>query len=104
MKKEIHPRLNQGFRLSTRYVSGVAPWFLRFCFRLSCFSFFFVFKNSCRSRTMAARYLVKHDYVAAGDGELSISKNEIVRVLEFDDETGWWKAQNERGFVGYAPR
>ncbi|XP_002160090.1 cytoplasmic protein NCK2 [Hydra vulgaris] len=45
--------------------------------------------------------IAKYDYTAAGDGELTIRKNEKLVVI--DDSQPWWKVQNEKSVSGYVP-
>ncbi|VDN23463.1 unnamed protein product [Gongylonema pulchrum] len=45
--------------------------------------------------------VVKYDYDAQEEGELSIRKNERLKLI--DDTKNWWKVVNEEGIVGFVP-
>lgn len=45
--------------------------------------------------------VVKYDYIAQEDQELSIKKNERLRLL--DDSKNWWKVLNDQNQVGFVP-
>lgn len=45
--------------------------------------------------------LAKYDYIAQGNQELDMKRNE--RLLLIDDTKHWWRVQNGRGQTGYIP-
>ncbi|GMR32582.1 hypothetical protein PMAYCL1PPCAC_02777, partial [Pristionchus mayeri] len=45
--------------------------------------------------------VVKYDYTAQEDQELSMKKNERLKLL--DDSKNWWKVMNESGQIGFVP-
>ncbi|MFH4976600.1 hypothetical protein AB6A40_003309 [Gnathostoma spinigerum] len=45
--------------------------------------------------------IVKYDYSAQDRQELSIQKNERLRLI--DDTRNWWQVENDRGIIGYVP-
>uniref|UniRef100_A0AC35TP39 Cytoplasmic protein NCK1 n=1 Tax=Rhabditophanes sp. KR3021 TaxID=114890 RepID=A0AC35TP39_9BILA len=45
--------------------------------------------------------IVRFDYVAVGPDELSIKKNERLRLI--DDKLQWWKVANEKNETGFVP-
>ncbi|KJH42579.1 SH3 domain protein [Dictyocaulus viviparus] len=45
--------------------------------------------------------IVKYDYLAQEDRELTIKKNERLRLI--DDSKNWWKVINDSNNVGYVP-
>lgn len=50
---------------------------------------------------MEAVIVAKYDYAAQEAQELSIAKNEKLKLL--DDSKNWWKVANAEGRVGYIP-
>uniref|UniRef100_A0A1I7XVD4 SH3 domain-containing protein n=1 Tax=Heterorhabditis bacteriophora TaxID=37862 RepID=A0A1I7XVD4_HETBA len=45
--------------------------------------------------------IVKYDYLAQEDQELTIKKNERLRLI--DDSKNWWKVVNETNNIGFVP-
>ena len=45
--------------------------------------------------------VAKYDYIAQGNQELDMKRNE--RLLLLDDSKHWWRVQNPRGQTGYIP-
>ncbi|VDL71802.1 unnamed protein product [Nippostrongylus brasiliensis] len=45
--------------------------------------------------------IVKYDYLAQEDQELTIKKNERLRLI--DDSKNWWKVVNDSNNVGFVP-
>ncbi|RCN26804.1 SH3 domain protein [Ancylostoma caninum] len=45
--------------------------------------------------------IVKYDYLAQEDQELTIKKNERLRLI--DDSKNWWKVINDANNVGFVP-
>ncbi|KAL3990152.1 SH3 domain family protein [Acanthocheilonema viteae] len=45
--------------------------------------------------------VVKYDYNAQEEGELTIKKNERLKLI--DDTKNWWKVVNEEGVIGFVP-
>ncbi|CAI4232618.1 unnamed protein product [Auanema sp. JU1783] len=51
--------------------------------------------------TEEAYVIVKYDYLAQEEQELTVKKNERLRLL--DDSKNWWKVINENNKVGFVP-
>ena len=47
-------------------------------------------------------YEAMEDYDAGRDGDLTITKGEILTVLEAN-KNGWWLAENQKGEKGVVP-
>ena len=45
--------------------------------------------------------IAKYDYNAAGPQELSLKKNEKLRLI--DDSMHWWKVLNSKNQTGFVP-
>ena len=47
--------------------------------------------------------LVKHAFVARGDGELSAKEGELLLLVEQSSSSEWWKVRNRDGDSGWIP-
>lgn len=48
-------------------------------------------------------FLVKHDFTAQGDGQLTVHRGEKVKVTDFSGEGDWVEGRNSQGDVGWLP-
>ena len=48
-------------------------------------------------------YLVKQDFTAQGEGQLTVHQGDMVKVIKFSDEGDWVEGSNSRGEVGWLP-